>query len=30
MEIQKDRVGEVSVVSVAGRLDGIYSSAFAN
>ena len=30
MEIQKERVGDVSVVTVNGRLDGIYSSAFAN
>jgi anti-anti-sigma factor len=30
MEIQKERVGDVAVVSVNGRLDGIYSSAFAN
>ena len=29
MEIQKERVGDVSVVSPTGRLDGIYSSAFA-
>jgi anti-anti-sigma factor len=30
MEIQKERVGDVYVVTVNGRLDGIYSSAFAN
>ena len=29
MEIQKQRVGDVSVVSPTGRLDGIYSTAFA-
>ena len=30
MEIQKERVGEACVVTVSGRLDGIYSSNFAN
>ena len=30
MEIQKERVGDVYVVTVNGRLDGIYSTAFAN
>ena len=30
MDIQKDRVGDVDVVTAEGRLDGIYSSAFAN
>jgi anti-anti-sigma factor len=30
MHIQKERVGDVFVVAVDGRLDGIYSSAFAN
>ena len=30
MEIQKEQVGDVCVVAVSGRLDGIYSSAFAN
>jgi anti-anti-sigma factor len=30
MEIQKERVGEAHVVTVNGRLDGIYSTAFAN
>ena len=30
MHIQKERVGDAYVVSVDGRLDGIYSSAFAN
>jgi anti-anti-sigma factor len=30
MEIQKERVGDAHVVTVSGRLDGIYSSAFAN
>jgi anti-anti-sigma factor len=29
MEIQKERVGDVSVVTASGRLDGIYSTAFA-
>jgi anti-anti-sigma factor len=29
MEIQKERVGDVDVVSANGRLDGIYSTAFA-
>lgn len=29
MEIEKERVGDVSVVSPTGRLDGIYSTAFA-
>ncbi len=29
MEIQKERVGDISVVSPTGRLDGIYSTAFA-
>jgi anti-anti-sigma factor len=29
MDIQKERVGDVDVVSPTGRLDGIYSSAFA-
>jgi len=29
MEIQKERVGDVYVVSANGRLDGIYSMAFA-
>jgi anti-anti-sigma factor len=29
MEIQKERAGEIDVVSPTGRLDGIYSSAFA-
>jgi anti-anti-sigma factor len=30
MEIQKEQVGDVHVVTATGRLDGIYSSAFAN
>jgi len=30
MEIEKERVGEVHVVTAQGRLDGIYSAAFAN
>ncbi len=30
MDIQKQRVGDVDVVTAEGRLDGIYSSAFAN
>jgi anti-anti-sigma factor len=30
MEIQKERIDDVFVVTVNGRLDGIYSSAFAN
>jgi anti-anti-sigma factor len=30
MEIQKELVGDAHVVTVHGRLDGIYSSAFAN
>src|SRR5215831_9524069 len=30
MEIQKDRVGEACVVTASGRLDGIYSTNFAN
>jgi len=30
MEIHKEQVGDVWVVAVNGRLDGIYSSAFAN
>jgi anti-anti-sigma factor len=30
MDIQKERVGDVHVVTADGRLDGIYSSAFAN
>jgi anti-anti-sigma factor len=30
MEIRKEKVGDVYVVAVSGRLDGIYSSAFAN
>ena len=30
MEIQKERVGDAHVVTVSGRLDGIYSTAFAN
>src|ERR1700745_3782462 len=30
MEIHKERVGDTSVVTASGRLDGIYSSAFAN
>ena len=30
MEIKKERVGDVYVVTVSGRLDGIYSTAFAN
>ena len=30
MEIQKERVGDVHVVTASGRLDGIYSAAFAN
>jgi anti-anti-sigma factor len=30
MDIQKERVGGVDVVTAEGRLDGIYSSAFAN
>ena len=30
MDIQKERVGDVHVVTAEGRLDGIYSSAFAN
>jgi anti-sigma B factor antagonist len=29
MEIQKERVGDVDVVTATGRLDGIYSTAFA-
>ncbi len=29
MDIQKERVGDVDVVTAEGRLDGIYSSAFA-
>ena len=29
MEIQKERVGDTYVVSASGRLDGIYSTAFA-
>jgi anti-anti-sigma factor len=29
MEIEKERVGDVCVVSANGRLDGIYSTAFA-
>ena len=30
MDIQKEQVGDVQVVTAEGRLDGIYSSAFAN
>jgi anti-anti-sigma factor len=30
MEIHKERVGDTYVVSASGRLDGIYSTAFAN
>jgi anti-anti-sigma factor len=30
MDIQKEQVGDVHVVTPEGRLDGIYSSAFAN
>ena len=30
MEIRKEQVGNVQVVTVSGRLDGIYGSAFAN
>ncbi len=30
MDIQKERIGDVDVVTAEGRLDGIYSSAFAN
>jgi anti-anti-sigma factor len=30
MEIQKEQVGDLHVVTVGGRLDGIYGSAFAN
>jgi len=30
MEIHKEQVGNISVVMASGRLDGIYSSAFAN
>ncbi|HLH94416.1 MAG TPA: STAS domain-containing protein [Xanthobacteraceae bacterium] len=30
MEIQKERVGDAHVVTVHGRLDGIYSTNFAN
>jgi len=30
MEVRKERVGDVDVVTATGRLDGIYSSAFAN
>jgi anti-anti-sigma factor len=30
MEMQKERVGDTHVVTVTGRLDGIYGSAFAN
>ena len=30
MEIQKEQVGDIHVVTATGRLDGIYSSAFAN
>jgi anti-anti-sigma factor len=30
MQIQKEQVGDTYVVTVNGRLDGIYSSAFAN
>ena len=30
MEMQKEQVGDAHVVTVVGRLDGIYSSAFAN
>ena len=30
MEIQKERVGDAYVVTVNGRLDGIYSTAFAS
>ena len=29
MEIQKERVGDIDVVTANGRLDGIYSTAFA-
>ena len=30
MEIQKERVGDTYVVTATGRLDGVYSTAFAN
>jgi anti-anti-sigma factor len=30
MEIHKERVGDIYVVTASGRLDGIYSTAFAN
>jgi anti-anti-sigma factor len=30
MDIESERVGDVAVVTAHGRLDGIYSSAFAN
>ncbi len=30
MEVENERVGDVQVVTAHGRLDGIYSSAFAN
>ena len=30
MEMQKEQVGDAHVVTVTGRLDGIYGSAFAN
>jgi anti-anti-sigma factor len=30
MEVQKERVGDAHVVTVSGRLDGIYSTNFAN
>jgi anti-sigma B factor antagonist len=30
MEIKKEQVGNIQVVTVGGRLDGIYGSAFAN
>ena len=30
MDIQKEQVGDAQVVTVSGRLDGIYGSAFAN
>jgi anti-sigma B factor antagonist len=30
MDISKERVGDVHVVTASGRLDGIYSTAFAN
>jgi anti-anti-sigma factor len=30
MDIQKEQVGDIHVVTAEGRLDGIYSSAFAN